>query len=380
MSMRRRILFLTAGLGCWGLSVVGACLAEAYDAGRRRVRAHETSRGFSPTPIVGGGALAEGPVVLEGRVAYATEANHAMFVEFIQEGAESESSGSWSYRWTERARRLTIAPFYLETAAGRVRVEPEPGHAQLADSLEGKILVPTEEEAKRFKPLNDGAPMRKRVATLVSGEHVWVVGRLTGGDDPEGERVANVASYRANAKAESLVLRGAPSLLVSSLSLESHFDERGHMHGRDRNVYGLFALVPLVVAGRFADRAFGVAVRGRIAQVTDLKDDDGDLTGHRLLVDTPLRRIETDVSVRVIAHPTDTIALRLGRMSENLGNEPAYTPGEGGVLLAAWFVVAVVATILRARGRVLPWYRSEKALLVDTGTGRLADSIQENRV
>jgi hypothetical protein len=390
---------VAAGVVAWGLSLLEdrvalvslallstSQLLEAVAAGRRRALAREKSAGFRPTNRPTGSspeALQPGPVVLEGEVSYATEANHAMFVEFIQEGAESESSGTWSYRWTERARRLTIAPFYLESASGRVRVEPEPGRAQLADSLEGKILVPTAEELRHVTPIDARAPLRKRIATLVPGERVWVVGALARGYDPEanaGGPPANSRSYRENAPPEGLVLRGDPSLLVSSIPLEKHFAARARMHGRDRFAYALFALAPFAILARYVDRALGVPVTGRVTQVIDLSDDDGAVTGHRLTVDTPIRTVVTEVGASVDARVGNTVTLRLGRESHNAGPTAAFTPHEAGLLLAGWFCFTLIALLLRARGRVLPWYRSEKALLVDTGTGRLADSIQEKRV
>jgi hypothetical protein len=388
--VRRAIV--AVGVLAWGLSLLEDRVAlvslallsasqvlEAVDAGRRRALAREKSAGFRPTSTA---TLQPGRVVLEGEVSYATEANHAMFVEFIQEGDEHENSGTWHYKWTERSRRLTVAPFYLETASGRVRVEPEPGRAQLADSLEGKILVPTEEETRRVGGTKPKAPLRKRVATLVPGERVWVVGALTRGYDPEAIAEgppANSRSYRENASPEGLVLRGDPSLLVSSISLEKHFAARGRMHGRDRFAYVLCALAPFVILARYVDRALGVPVTGRITQVINLTDDDG-VTGHRLTVDTPIRTVVTEVGASVDARVGNTVVLRIGRESHNAGPTAAFTPHEAGLLLAGWFCFTLAAVLLRARGRVLPWYRSEKALLVDTGTGRLADSIQEKRV
>lgn len=386
----RRAL-VVAGVAAWGLSLLEdrvalvslallsvSQLLEAVDAGRRRALARQKSAGFQPTSTA---ALEPGVVVLEGEVAYAIDAEHAMFVEFIQEGSEQENSGTWQYRWTERSRRLTVAPFYLETAAGRVRVEPEPGRAQLADSLEGKILVPTEEEARRAGSTQ--APLRKRIATLVPGERVWAVGRLSRGYDPEataGGPPATSHNYRENAPPDGLVLRGDPSLLVSSISLERHFAGRARMHGRDRVAYVLFALAPLVIAARYTDRALGVTVRGRVTKVVTLTDDDGAATGQRLTVETPLRTVETEIGVSPDAQIGNLVTLRLGRASHNAGPTAAVTPHEAGLLLAGWFCFTLIAVLLRARGRILPWYRSEKALLVDSGIGRLEESIREKRI
>ncbi len=176
------------------------------------------------------------------------------------------------------------------------------------------------------------------------------------------------------------MLRGAPSLLVSSIPLEKHFAARARMHGRDRVAYALFALAPFAILARYVDRALGVAVTGRVTQVINLTDDDGALSGRRLTVDTPIRTVVTEVGASVDARVGNSVVLRVGRESHNAGPTAALTPHEAGLLLAGWFCFTLIAVVLRARGRILPWYRSEKALLVDSGIGRLEESIRENRI
>ncbi len=349
--------------------LVATQVVEAVGAVFRWQRSRARAAGFRASPSVDLRAQAsKSRVVLHGTVSYARAAKQAMSLKFIQEGTEEENSGNWSHRWTERSRKLTVAPFYLETDVGRVRVEPEAGHARLADSFEGKILVPTKEERRELGGRAKG-PLRKRVATLVPGEAVWVVGVLSAGVDPEASAAESLhaVDYRQNSAPSALVVRGDPTLLVSSISLEEHFEGRARRHGRDALTYALFTLLALVLWASFGDRVVGVTERGRVTKVTAVTDD-GTVTGHRLEVATSRGPVAGQIDADV----------RIGRFSHNLGANAVFGTIEFAFLMNAWILLGGFSMLLAVRGRRLPWFHSEKSLLVESGSGKLPRGARDS--
>ncbi len=377
--------FLVAGLFASGFSLVSPRVAlgmvgllvatqvvEAVGAVVRWQRSRGRAAGFRASPSTDLRAQAHGGrVVLRGTVSYARASNEAMSLEFIQEGSEEENSGNWSHRWTERSRKLTVAPFYLETAAGRVRVEPEAGRARLADSLEGKILVPTKEERRELGGRAKG-PLRKRVATLVPGESVWVVGVLRTGVDPEASAAESLEAvdYRQNSAPSALVVRGDPTLLVSSIPLADHFEGRARRHGRDALTYALFALAALVLLASFGDRVVGVTERGRVTKVTAVTDD-GAVTGHHLDVATSRGPVSGEIDADDPRRMASEVDVRFGRYSHNVGAGAVLGTAEFAFLMNGWLVFGAISAMLATRGRRLPWFHSEKSLLVEGGGGKL---------
>lgn len=110
-----------------------------------------------------------GDTILRGR-AELEDPNGAVRVTVEQEGSESESSGSWTVKWTELRRRIFVAPFYVVHASGeRVRVEPGT-KTQLAAELVGVERVDDKH--------------RRRIAEVKDGQEVWITGELVKGHDP----------------------------------------------------------------------------------------------------------------------------------------------------------------------------------------------------
>jgi len=99
----------------------------------------------------------------------------AVRIDVTQHGTEDESSGSYSYKWTETGRAIIVRPFYLELADGtRVRVLA-PKNVQVADALDQKVLISN--------------TVRKLSAELVPGETLHAQGWLERGSTrmPGGE-------------------------------------------------------------------------------------------------------------------------------------------------------------------------------------------------
>lgn len=348
------------------LTILVASSAAAFV---RSVRARRRSAAYDRDESAALRApLAAGDCVLHGKVAYARGKNEAMRMEFVQEGSESESSGSWSHQWKEIARKLTVQPFYVVRPDGsRVRVEPPPDQSRLFDDLESKILVRSELDTN----LKVSGPVRGRFATLVPDETIWVTGRLVRGVDPEAGASDGVSAYRTSGRGDSWVLTGAPTLLVSSVSLAKHFAERARRHFRDGIIYAVVLVAPLVMLHRYVDRAGGETVTATVQKVREVQNDDGQTTGYVAVVRHADRILETE-SLDAAPEVGSAIAMRIGQHSYNTGPVARYSVGEQ----VTAFVILMVCIILRwilfhYSAVALPWYRSEKITVDEGGNGRL---------
>ncbi len=350
----------------WALAVLLLAAGSALLRARRaaaRARAHRQSEtGALEEP------LGEGSRVLAGYVAYAQGQTEAMRVEFTQLGNESESSGSWSHKWTELHRKLTVQPFYVVRPDGeRIRVEPTLSQSKLYDELENKILV---RDDLAGVPASSG-PQRARFATLLPQEHVWVTGRLERGFDPEHGATASQSGYRESATPNSWVMRGDPTLLVSSVSLAGHFRERAGRHVRHALVLLLCLAGPLAMLERYVDRARGTTVTGVVDRVRTQVDDDNRPAGYVATVVHSLGQSESESLARAPAEGS-AMTFRVGRRSDNPGSSARFTTGEMllcffSCLLA--FAARGISTVLLTSS--LPWYRSDKVKVDDSGSGRL---------
>jgi hypothetical protein len=350
------------------LGLVSFLLAQGiWKSFVRARRAKARARGFEKD----GDATGDG--VVEGEVAYAQGEGTAMRVDVDQAGSESESSGSWSHKWTEVSRKLTVRPFYLvqerENGRRRIRVEPEEGRCQLYDSFENRILVDE----------TGGMPRRTKTATLVPGERVWVAGRLVRGDDPEATETAATA-YRENARAEGWVLRGSPTLLVSSYPLAPHFHDRAALHRGQMFFCLVLLLLPGLMVWRWFDRVEGDTVTGQVVSVAEQEsctnDDDNSnvqschTTGYVSTVSVAGKAWQSEEE-DLEPKPGDPFTLRIGAHSSNDGASAHFTSGERTTAFFLLGFVALVRLILGVvRNRTRPWFRS-KPPLVDTGSGRL---------
>lgn len=168
------LTLLSFSISIWVLTWTRA----ARRAGEQRTAAAHTS---VPTR--------EGPVTVTGTVSYADGADLALRVDITQEGREAYSSGEWSQTWTEKDRKIAVAPFELEMDGGeRLRVEPT-RNVLFTGAFTKKVLVDTY--------------TRVRTAELEPGKRVWIDGHLVSEADtrhPEG--------YREVGRA--LVLRDSP--------------------------------------------------------------------------------------------------------------------------------------------------------------------------
>lgn len=353
-------------LATWScVFLIGRVVASLLRARRARARARDHEAAESDAKLA---PLREGPCVLEGEVQYAQGAREAMRAEFVQVGSEAESSGSWSHKWTETHRKLTVQPFYLLRRDGeRIRVEPIAEQSRLYDELENKILV--------REPLagagSAGAPQRARFATLVPNERVWVTGRLERGFDPEESRQGAGADYRHNARPSSWLVRGNPALLVSSVSLAEHFRGRARRHTQHGILYFAFLSLPLLMLERYADRAFGSSVVGTVETVREVHDDDNRVTGYRATVRHALGRSESE-RLEIRPQLGTTMEFRVGLHCDNPGSSARFTAGEQMLCFLIGAGLLVLQCTLRLNSiRSLPWYRSEHIKVEDSGSGRL---------
>jgi hypothetical protein len=231
-------------------------VVRAFQAWRLGSQASAAMRDDAP--------LAPGPAVVSGRVEYADDELVAARVEVDQVGTEQEGSGTWTTRWTESDRRVTMRPFYIRCDQDRVRVEPG-DHAFLVDAMDGMILASTTE--------------RTRFAELSRGERVFAVGKLEVGYDPEQR-----GDYRGGSRGWVLRARPGEDLLLSSEPLQQRFVRRAQ---RQLNV----ALLAAAMLGAFgamfstyvARVVHGVDVVGTVIDRSTSTDSD-DNTSYRLEV------------------------------------------------------------------------------------------------
>ena len=356
------------GLVVWAcaylLWAAGAALLRARSAAARARAHHDAETGARELP------LREGPCVLAGTVAYARDRTEAMRVEFTQLGSENESSGSWSHKWTEIHRKLTVQPFYVvRDDCERVRIEPTAERSRLYDELENKILV---REDLPGVPAGSG-PQRARFATLVPEEHVWVTGRLERGFDPENPGgTASQTGYRESAQPSSWVMRGDPTLIVSSVSLAGHFRDRCRRHA-SHAVFLLLCLVgPLAMLWQYVDRLQGETVTGTVSSVRTMTDDDDRVTGYVATVRHARGYSESETLANPPTVGTSTLTFRVGAYSDNAGAVARFSENE----MVLCFVLCLLALAARCGSTIvlttsLPWYRSDKMKVEDSGSGRL---------
>jgi len=353
---------LVDGVGTVGFALLALSALLAALRKKREARAADAS--FDPNVNT---TLALGETVIHGVVERAEGAATAVRVEVDQDGEESENSGVWSHKWTERDRRVHVEPFYLRLPKGdRVRVEPRED-VFLVDEMDGLIRV----DLKR----------RTRFAELTPGERVFASGVLSRGLDPEAAAGAGYRSAR-----EGFVLRAPPGgqMLLSSEPLGDRFRERAAFHTRWMLwiVFVAFVFHAFFLAYH-ARRYFGEVTEATIARCEHYttKDDDGDDVDHyRIWMDADDgAQISDHVNHETFQklHPGFKVPLVRARgMFEGLSTiGPDHT-----VFGAAWVVVPVLLGVwfaYRARERTTrPWYERD---VVDTGKGRLSETFDAEK-
>ena len=307
--------------------------------------------------------LAPGPAVLFGEVEYARNASAAVRVDVDQDGEESESSGVWTHKWTEKNRRVTVEPFYLRIdSTKRIRIEPT-RDVFLVDSMDGVIRV---ELGKRT-----------RYAELVPGEKVHACGELVLAPDPEAPASEGYRSSR-----QSFVLRPPKkqSMLLSSEPLGTRFRDRARFHGRAaRFAVALAVVCHVFLVGFHARRYLGQTVDASITKLDHYTttDDDGDTVHHYRVFLKPSNAptIYDDVDAFAFARLRvgDVVPMRLvpGALSGRSTIGPDVTASNTAFLLVpivigAWFLYK------HKEGTTQPWYMRS---VVDTGSGRLEESM-----
>jgi hypothetical protein len=322
-----------------------AVLALLRARSRAALAAAEAARMSSDKPA----ELREGEILLAGVVEHAPGHEVAVRVEIQQHGEESESSGSWSHRWTEIDRKTIVAPFYLKLADGtRVRVEA-PRDVEVADDLDGKVLISN--------------TSRIRSAELIPGESVYAQGWLERGDDamiPE-------AGYRD--VTWGWVLRPARGrMLLSSHPLGAGLRSRADFH----RWYGRLALVLLaifhVTLAGFYSRASAKVVEGTIVELkhSTSTDSDGDTVNHYDIdVATPSgRRHEFSLASSDFGRLQRGIKVPVRGGQLGAGPTLAYPH----VAIAMFLVMSLLVTYRLRRRASRPWYRRR---VNDSGSGRL---------
>jgi hypothetical protein len=340
---------IAAGIAI-GMSVALIAVAVlAFLRARRRskIAAEEAASIMDPT------ALQEGEVVLSGVVEHAEGHDVAVRVEITQEGSESESSGSWSHRWTEVDRETKVAPFYLKLADGtRVRVEP-PRTVEVADDLDGKVLI--------------SQILRKRTAELIPGETVHAHGWIERGGDAEPSGYRDVAW--------GWVLRPANGrMMLSSHPLGEGLKKRAAFHRR-------FAIRALVVLGIFQIVLFGYyrrALAGSVdeavvidRQMSTYEDSDGD-TQHDytliLAVKGATQIVEVYEDDWELTVKGEHLPILRNNSTWELGERPTMSYPRVVILIVLALGVMLLYKMRRVSSR--PWFRRK---VVDLGSGRLTN-------
>ena len=328
-------------------------LIFALRHGRRARRAKDSYQGEAP--------LKPGPAILYGAVEYAAGQGRAVRVEADQYGEEHENSGSWTTKWSERDRRVMVAPFYLRLAnKQRVRVEPTE-EVFLVDDMDGVIRV--------------DLTSRIRVAELIPGEMTYAVGQLESGTDPEAEDSA----YRGGGR--RLLLRARPGrpLYLSTRPLGDSLSRKARFDGLSAAIILLAGIVlQLIWTGFHARLWVGQTMEREVSGLHHFTttDSDGDTYNHwrvTVAAEPGQAPLYEDVSVR------DYLRLSKGmkvpwRVVPGLPDLSAIGTGatvSAMSLMTLVFLIPAMAIFYLVRRGLRPWY--EKDEIVDAESGRLAE-------
>lgn len=323
-------------------------------ARKRMQLAKESLAMLDPAHPLSGSSLREGEILLSGVVEHAPGHDVAVRVEVEQEGVETESSGTWSYRWIESYRRVIVAPFYLRLPNGtRVKVLAPP-NVEVADALDQKVLI--------------SRTSRTLSAELVPGEELHARGWLERGDEvlPGVETGYREAAY-------GWQLRPANGkMLLSSEPLGAGMLKRASFHRR----YGIRAVIAFVIlqasfAGYYA-RALGTVQPATIIhrEHSTYQDSDGD-TQHRFdltlqLADGKLDQVEISAENFGPSRQGKVVAIRTGALGWQLGSWPTLHWVHGGIVSLLTISIWILYRVRRRSTR--PWFRRT---VTHSGSGRL---------
>jgi hypothetical protein len=298
--------------------------------------------------------LAAGPTVVFGPVELAEDQTVAGRVEVDQDGTEHESSGSWSTKWTETNRRVTMRPFYLRRRDERVRVEPG-DRAFLVDDMDGMILV--------------DATHRTRFAELSPGEEVFAVGTLELEHDPESP----AGGYREASRAWVLRARPGEDLLLSSEPLDQRYRRRAAKHRTVSFVaMALLAAVGVIFSPYLARVTCGVDVIGTVKNQSTTTDAEGHATYH-VWVELPDRtRLELDATCATHEVGTE-VPVRYVRPWPGATDLGAGATVHEGIAVVGFFLLLAMALGRTFPGSDRAWYETK---VVDALSGKLEDNAR----
>lgn len=327
-------------------------LWAAASAMRRAARAKremaEAAAQFFP-----GASLVPGPrAVVHGKVEYAPGESAALRVEIEQAGTEEETKNGWYHRWNEVSRLSFPHPFYVHDVRGtRVRVEPDT-RTLLLDKLD------------RVMPSGD--KRRTRIAELLPGEEVFVVGELAVDATGTAYRSATEPTMRPPTRGP---------MVVASEPLEERFRRR-HTDAKKaaRGLVALLACLLLVDLGFYVRVALA---RPAVAEVTGARLVRGKNVRTKCALDLVTESGVTfqDTSSEGVCaqlHPGDTFSpgRRVPILDPGLGGWFAQVGTRPGLHFAAFWTASVLAVVgLFVYGlRERPWYEGS---VIDLGKGRL---------
>jgi hypothetical protein len=310
---------------------------------RRRARAaNRAGNEAKDKPLVAGSAMLHGIVRDPDGVGPTVK----LSIEQVgtEERKKSNSSYSYKTRWTEVDRRLDYRSFVLETAAGRVWVEPD-ASLYLIDKLESQPRT---------------GHTRMRTAVVHDGDEAFVEGTLVEVADPKA------GGYRGGARGWALRPPASGHMLLSTFPLGIAYADRA----ANRVIAAVVIAILLFGGQAFAipyhlaratahDEAAVVTAR---CLNTHPKDDDSHYASFRLLSSgerASTRVNETDYGRM---KPATVVPVSVSRT----WGEPRITLGVGastnaGVLLIPMLlhIIAFILTpilVLRAK----PWWERKK--------------------
>lgn len=298
--------------------------------------------------------LHEGDVVLTGVVEHADNHDVAVKIDVTQHGTENESSGSWSYSWSEVDRKIVVKPFYLVLADGtKIRVLAPPD-VEVADALDQKVFI--------------NHTNRVLSAELIPGEALHVQGRLERGSmlKPGGE-----AGYR-DAQYEWQLVPSHGRMLLSSEPLGRGLEQRAQFH---RGYLIRFSCVFITLQVMFANFYSRALAPDRVVMVVDKQytqttDDDGNPVDNyavTLLIGTANESFDINLADYNRVLPGTDVVIRKGVLSGyELGNKPTlfFLTIVGALLIVPAF--ALIYAVRRTTTR--PWFRRK---VNHSGSGRL---------
>lgn len=351
---------LIDGFGTLGVAIVTALALRHRARQLRDAAAADASTSVNRD-------LTPGSCVLRGRVEYSQDANWAVRVDVDQDGEDQETSGVWTYKWTEKNRRVHIAPFYVRLESGRrIRIEPS-DDVLLVDDMDGVVRI----DLKK----------RTRYAELVPGETIYASGLLVRAPDPENS--ALTGGYR-NA-AESLVLRppASVSMLLSTEPLGARFRARAAFYaGAAKWIVSSAIFLHALFFGFHARRYLGQTENASIERLEHYttNDEGNEVFHYRVDVQThDGLQIVGHVPYSVYEQLTPGMQIPIRRIRGVLAKSS--TIGSGVTSHSRAWIFPVFLLIAWAAYRHLentsrPWYERK---VNDSGRGRLEDSLAKEQ-